>query len=186
MHSYIIFDNKKYWYKFSDSPYAFDEDIEYTIELYCSKTKIEESNLEDLLFSIHSHVCELRNNGVDELTLKKYYLNQYGYGPMYEDKELYFLLGGDYVFDSKDENYLFFLSEDKKSTLGIYKQEMDVFIKDESIKIKKGFVLNFEGTDVFVNEDKLSTITNLLINDINRLNNLFLEMKMAEKCISIF
>ena len=105
---------------------------------------------------------------------------------MYEDKELYFLLGGDYVFDLKDENYLFFLSEDRNSTLGIYKQEMDVFIIDESIKIMKGFVLNFEGTDVFVNEDKLSTITNLLINDINRLNNLFLEMKMEEKCISIF
>ena len=62
---------------------------------------------------------------------------------------------------------------------------MDVFIKDESIKIKKGISLNFDGTDVFVNEDKLSSITNLLINDISRLNNLFLEMKMAEKCISI-
>jgi hypothetical protein len=62
---------------------------------------------------------------------------------------------------------------------------MDVFIKDESKKIKKDFVLNFDGTDVFVNGDKLSTITNLLINDIDRLNNLFLEMKMAEKCISI-
>ena len=185
MQSFIIFDNKKYCYEFSDSQYAFDEDIEYTIESYCSKTKIEESNLEDLLFSIHSHVCELRNNGADDLTLQKYYLNQSGYGPMYEDKELYFLLGGDYVFDLKDENYLFFLSEDKNSTLGIYKQEMDMFIKDESIKIKKGISLNYDGTDIFVNEDKLSTITNLLINDINKLNNLFLEMKMAEKCISI-
>jgi hypothetical protein len=104
---------------------------------------------------------------------------------MYEDNEMYFLLGGVYVFDLNDENYLFFKSEDKKSTLGIYKQEMDVFINEKALKIKKGIKLFFDGTDVFVNEDKLSTITNLLINDINRLNNLFLEMRMAEKCISI-
>ena len=186
MHSYIISEDKKYRYKFTDSPYSFDEDLEFTLEHYCSINEISSSNLEELLFSIHSHVCELRNNSTDEKILETYNLNHYGHGPNYEDNELYFLLGGDYFLDSSDDNYLIFISNDKMSTLGIYKQEMGFFTDEESFKIKRGVKLSFDGTNVFVNENNLSTLLNILIEDIIRLNNLFRELMMEEKCISVF
>lgn len=182
MYSYIILDNNKYHYEFTDSPYAFDEDLEYTLEQYCSIKEIKSNDFKALLLAIHSHVCDLRNNCIEKKILEKYELDQYGYGPQYENSEYYFLLDGEYILESMDEDYLFFRSKNKKISLVIHRDETDQLLKDESVNFIPDVIFTFDGYDVFVNEKKVSA---LLSKDLERLNSLFYEIGLEKNNISI-
>ena len=63
----IINNSEKYRLEFSDAFFAFNEDLEYTVDHYCSMREIEYDDIGKLLFVLHSHISKLKyNDGISE------------------------------------------------------------------------------------------------------------------------
>ena len=189
MKTHVLISNKeKYNYEFSDSHYAFAEDLEDTISSYCSIREIEYSNIQSLLFTIHSHVSKLRfDDGIDEDLIKKFGLEGYGNGPQYEDEEIYFILNGDYRLNQIRDTFVSLTSENDMILLNICKHDIDLLLNDNIEAFEEGDSLSFDGMEsfIFINEKKTSIVLKNLHLEINKLNNLLSELKKDESIVRI-
>ena len=189
MSSQVIINNsKKYRLEFSDSIYAFNEDLEYTVDHYCSIREVEYDDIGKLLFVLHSHISKLKNNdGISEVLIKLNGLENYGEGPLYENEEYYYVLGGSFLIKDICSQFVLLESDDKNILIKIISEDFDLLNEDEIENLEKTEILCFEGmtSAIFVNEKQKNNIIRLLHQDIKNLNKLLSELKLNNRIVSI-
>jgi hypothetical protein len=189
MKSFILNkESKKFIFEYSDSPYSFNEDFDNTLESYCSITEIASTNLQTLLFFLHAKVAEILSDKRDnENILKRFDLQDYGFGPTYDDHVVYFLLSGIFNIEDISNENVTMKSKDGKIILSVEIGELDYFFLKDIEDLSIGDQIDFDGMDVlvFVADNQKENLLIKLHNDIDKLNNLILSMNPESQTIKI-
>jgi hypothetical protein len=175
-------------FEFTDSVYAFDEDLVETLENYCSLIELSSEDIKSMIYVLHSKCMELRNDEIiNENLIEKFQLSDYGSGPQFENQNYFHILNGNYTVTKISNNCIYLYQTEMDDIIKINKKDLDsIQYEPEIINISSKILID-GGIESYicVNEKERLKIQNLLINDLHGLNKVLDLIGKAEDKIQI-
>ena len=175
-------------FEFTDSIYAFDEDLEETLKTYCSLVEVSSEDIKSMIYLLHSKCMELRNVKLfNENFIEKYQLSDYGSGPQYENQDYFHILNGNYTVTKITNNCIYLYQSEMDDIIKINKTDLDcIQYKPEIINISSNILIdNGIESYICINEKERLKIQNLIIHDLRNLNKILDLIGKAEEKIQI-